>query len=141
MQFLRIYESCAQLLQKESWLYVADNTNVRWLKIFHLYKGFHRKSTKEGFFVKGAAKIVEPPRIEYKGFKYKYNIKGDICRGLICRSKNLKLNLNRDTLLFNNNSLITIKKKNDPRSKYHNGPIMRNVWRKKLITLFGKTLI
>ena len=81
------------------------------MKIFHLYKGFKRKSTEEGFFVKGSAKIVEPPRIEYKGFKYKYNIKGDICRGLICRSRNLRFNINKDTLRFNNNSVITIKKK------------------------------
>lgn len=129
------------MLQKESWLYVSDNTNVRWIKIFHLYKGFKRKSTKEGFFVKGSAKIVEPPRIEYKGFKYKYNIKGDICRGLICRSKNLRTNLNGDTAVFDNNSLITIKKKNDPKSKFINGPIMRNVYRRKLLTLFNKVLI
>ena len=129
------------MLQKESWLYVSDNTNVRWMKIFHLYKGFKRKSTEEGFFVKGSAKIVEPPRIEYKGFKYKYNIKGDDCRGLICRSRNLRMNLNRDTLKFNNNSLITIKKKNDTKSKFINGPIKRNVRKKKLLTPFKKVLI
>ena len=120
---------------------MSDNTNVRWMKIFHLYKGFKRKSTEEGFFIKGSAKIVEPPRIEYKGFKYKYNIKGDICRGLICRSRNLRFNINKDTLRFNNNSVITIKKKNDPKSKFINGPIMRNVKKKKLLTLFKKVLI
>ena len=129
------------MLQKESWVYVSDNTNVRWIKIFHLYKGFKRKSSKEGFFVKGSAKIVEPPRIEYKGFKYKYNIKGDICRSLICRSKNLRSNLNKDTLLFNNNSVIQIKKKNDPKSKFINGPVMRNIKKKKLLLLFKKVLI
>ena len=129
------------MLQKESWVYVSDNTNVRWIKIFHLYKGFKRKSSKEGFFVKGSAKIVEPPRIEYKGFKYKYNIKGDICRSLICRSKNLRSNLNKDTLSFNNNSVIQIKKKNDPKSKFINGPVMRNIKKKKLLLLFKKVLI
>lgn len=129
------------MIQKQSWLYVSDNTNVRWLKVFHLYKGFKRKLTSEGFFVKGSAKIVEPPRIEYKGFKYKYNIKGDICRGLICRSKTLRRNINKDTLKFDNNSLIMIKKKNDPKSKFINGPVMRNIKKKKLLTLFKKVLI
>ena len=114
---------------------------MRWLKVFHLYKGFKRKLTSEGFFVKGSAKIVEPPRIEYKGFKYKYNIKGDICRGLICRSKTLRRNINKDTLKFDNNSLIMIKKKNDPKSKFINGPVMRNIKKKKLLTLFKKVLI
>ena len=45
-----------------------------------MYKGFHRKSTTVSFFAKGSARVVEPPRIEYKGFKYKYSIKGDIAR-------------------------------------------------------------
>jgi len=75
------------MIFKQTWLEVSDNTNVRWLQVFHLYKGFHRKSTKVGFFVKSTARIVEPPRLEYKGFKFKFNKKGDICRGLIIRSK------------------------------------------------------
>lgn len=129
------------MLQKESYVFVSDNSNVRWIKIFHLYKGFKRKISKEGFFVKGSAKIVEPPRIEYKGFKYKYNIKGDICRALICRSKNLRSNPNKDTLIFNNNSVIQIKKKMEPKSKFINGPVMSNIKRKKLLLLFKKVLI
>ena len=74
------------MIQKQTWLNVADNTNVVWLQTFHLYKGFHRKSTTLGFFIKGSARIVEPPRIEYKGFKFKFNKKGNICRGLFVRS-------------------------------------------------------
>lgn len=68
------------MLLKESWLYVSDNTNVCWVKIFHLYKGFNRKKTRTGLFIKGSARVVEPPRLEYKGFKYKYTVKGDITR-------------------------------------------------------------
>ena len=56
------------MIFKQTWLEVADNTNVRWLQVFHLYKGFYRKSTKIGFFIKSTARVVEPPRIEYKGF-------------------------------------------------------------------------
>ena len=129
------------MIQKESLLFVSDNTNVRWLKIFHLYKGFKRKSTSEGFFIKGSAKVVEPPRIEYKGFKYKYSIKGDICRGSIARTKTLRRNSNKDTMIFDNNSLILIKKKNDPRSKFINGPIMKNIKKKKFVSLFKKVLV
>ena len=61
------------MIFKQTWLSVSDNTNVRWLQVFHLYKGFHRKSTKVGFFIKGSARVIEPPRIEYKGFKFKFN--------------------------------------------------------------------
>lgn len=124
------------MVLKETWLHVADNTNVRWVKTFHLYKGFHRKSTKTGFFIKGSARVVEPPRIEYKGFKYKYNIKGDICRMLIVRVVKPKYVIDGLLSQFFYNSGINIKKKNDPKSKYLNGPVNRSSGRKKTNTLF-----
>ena len=63
------------MIQKKSWLNVSDNTNVNWLQTFHLYKGFKRGSSPIGFFIKGSARVVEPPRVEYKGFKFKFNNK------------------------------------------------------------------
>jgi len=119
---------------------VSDNTNVRNVKIFHLYKGFHRKSTKLGFFIKGSARVVEPPRIEYKGFKYKYNVKGDICRMLIVRTTKLDYTTNGLLTKFNSNSAINIKKKSEPKSKYIKGPISLSIKRKKFITLFKYTV-
>ena len=99
------------MLFKESWLFVTDNTNVRWIKIFQLYKGFHRTQTSIGFFVKGSARIVEPPRIEYKGFKYKFSIKGDIVRMLLVRSSSFEKNPTNSRVKFTSNSGLTIKKK------------------------------
>jgi hypothetical protein len=43
-------------------------------------------------FIKGSAKVVEPPRLEYKGFKLKFILKGHICRGLLIRTKYKKIN-------------------------------------------------
>ena len=98
------------MLLKESWVNIADNTNVRWVKIFHLYKGFHRKSTKEGYFIKSSARVVEPPRIEYKGFKYKYSIKGDINRLLIIRVNFNNKKKDHSTVKVYTNNGIIIKK-------------------------------
>lgn len=128
------------MLQKQSWLFVTDNTNVRWIKIFHLYKGFFRKSTKEGFFIKGSARIVEPPRIEYKGFKYKYKVKGDICRNWLSRT--LKNSFKKDNrhLKFSDNSGININKKVNIMSKYINGPISKNIHNRKIISLFKQII-
>lgn len=128
------------MLQKESWLSISDNTNVRWVKIFHLYKGFHRKSTTVGFFIKSTARVVEPPRIEYKGFKFKFNKKGDICRGLIIRSRFRIVKKDGSSLFFKQNNTILIKKKQDLKSKYLYGPIPRAIKRKKFISLFKKVL-
>jgi large subunit ribosomal protein L14 len=128
------------MIFKKTWLNVADNTNVNWLQTFHLYKGFYRKSTKSGQFIKGSARSVEPPRIEYKGFKVKFNKKGDICRGLIIRNKyNTKI-VDGGVLNFFNNSIILIKKKQELKSKYLFGPISRNLRRKKFILLFKNVI-
>ena len=128
------------MLKKESWTAVNDNTNIRWVKIFHLYKGFIRKQTKPGFYIKGSARVVEPPRLEYKGFKYKYSVKGDICRMFLVRSNYKLFNKASFYLTFRGNTGFIIKKKNDAKSKFLHGPISRLLKRKKVLTLF-KTVI
>lgn len=128
------------MIFKQTWLSVADNTNVRWLQVFHLYKGFYRKSTKVGFFIKGTARVVEPPRIEYKGFKVKYNKKGDICRGLIIRNKYNTKKLDGSSIYFLSNNTILLKKKQDVKSKYLYGPVSYAIKRKKFLTLFSTVL-
>lgn len=128
------------MIFKETWVSVSDNTNVRWLQCFQLYKGFHRKSTKVGFFVKGSAKIVEPPRIEYKGFKFKFNKKGDICRGLFIRSRFKSTKFDGSYSLFNANSVILLKKRQDLKSKYLYGPVPFEIRRKKFLNLFKSVI-
>ena len=124
------------MIKKNSWLGVSDNTNVNWLQVFHLYKGFDRRSTEEGYFIKGSARSVEPPRVEYKGFKFKYNTMGDICRGLILRSNFPNHKSDGSVLYFQQNSCMLIKKKQNPKSKYLFGSISAKVRRKKFKTLF-----
>ena len=124
------------MIFKKTWLSVSDNTNVRWLQIFHLYKGFYRKSSKLGFFVKGSARVVEPPRIEYKGFKFKFNKKGDICRGLLIRTKYNIVKNDGSSIYFKSNNTILLKKKQEIKSKYLYGPVSTALKRKKFLSLF-----
>lgn len=124
------------MLLKESWISIADNTNVRWLQIFHLYKGFRRKQTKVGMFIKGAAKVVEPPRLEYKGFKVRFNLKGDVCRGFIIRARYSQRRLDGGRNYFKTNDVILIRKKQDPKSKYLFGPVSKLLFRKRFLALF-----
>lgn len=128
------------MINKESWIYIFDNTNIRWVKVFHLYKGFHRKVTHPGFFIKGSARIVEPPRVEYKGFKYRYSIKGDICRVWLTKSNRLKVYKDKSFLFLRGSGGIIIKKKQDPKSKFLNGVMWRGIKRKKFKTLFKSIL-
>ena len=128
------------MISKQTWLYASDNTNVRWLKTFHLYKGFHRRATTVGFFVKGSARIVEPPRLEYKGFKFKFNKKGDICRMLLIRVARTLRRVDGSSTSFRSNTGILIKKKQNVKSKYLQGPSTYHIKRKKFKTLY-KTLV
>ena len=128
------------MILKLTWLSIADNTNVKWLQAFHLYKGFHRKRTGLGFFIKGSARIVEPPRIEYKGFKFKFNKKGDICRSIIVRTKFPTKRLDGSVLYFRYNNALLIRKKQDLKSKYVFGPVSSTINRKKFKSIF-KTII
>ena len=128
------------MLLRLSWLNISDNTNVRWLQIFHLYKGWRRNSTSLGFFIKGSARIVEPPRIEYKGFKFKFSRKGDICRSIIVQTKYRNSRVDGTTLFLPTNNAFLLKKKQDLRSKYIFGPISKTFKRKRFKTLFTKIL-
>lgn len=105
-----------------------------------MYKGFNRRSTSLGFFIKGSARVVEPPRIEYKGFKFKFSRKGDICRAIIVRTKFPTKRFDGSVLLFKVNSLLIIKKKQDLRSKYVFGPVSATIQRKKFKSIFRTIL-
>jgi ribosomal protein L14 len=105
----------------------------------HLYKGFSRKSSKTGNFLKNAAKKVKAPQIEYKGFKRKYIKKGDLVRSCIIKSVYNNLFNSNYFIKFYKNSTILIKKKFLTRSKYFFGLINRSIFKKKFIILFNKT--
>ena len=87
--------------------------------------------------MKGSARVVESPRLEYNGFKYKFNIKGDISRLLVVRHNRTHVNFDGSLIKIKCNSGITIKKKSNPRSKFLYGPISRTLKRKKFISLYN----
>lgn len=128
------------MITKQSWIHASDNTNVRWLKTFHLYKGFDRRATTIGYFIKGSARVIEPPRLEYKGFKFKFNKKGDICRAILVRCVWPLRRLDGSVTSFPINNGILIKKKQNVKSKYIQGPSTYHLRRKKFKSLF-KTLV
>ena len=101
-----------------------------------MYKGFNRRSSKPSLFLKGSARVVEPPRLEYKGFKYKYSIKGDIARLWYIRSLYSTNYIDGVTTRFNSNDGVVITKKQNIKSKFVKGPISISIRIKKLHTLF-----
>lgn len=123
-------------MQKESLIYISDGTNIKWLRIFHLYGGFFKKQTSINFFCKGSAKKVTPPISFYKGFKTKFFLKGAIVKILVIRTGQiLKKNDASQIIIFNNSGII-LKNKIAFQSKYFYGPIYAHFKRKKIKLLF-----
>ena len=90
--------------------------------------------------MKATSRVVEPPRLEYKGFKYKFNLKGDIVRLLFVRSVLTTIKLDKTCLKFKLNSSFIVVKKSQPKSKYINGPVPTTLKRKRLSSLFKAVL-
>ena len=90
-------------------------------------------------FIKGSAQIVEPPQIVYKGSKFKYSVKGDILRSIIVRTIRPKYTQSSLMVQFDSNAILTIKKKQVPKSKYVKGIVSKSALkRKKFVSLFSK---
>ena len=90
--------------------------------------------------MKGSARVVEPPRVEYKGFKFKFNRKGDICRGIITRVAYPLHRFDGSVMTFKNNCSVLIKKKQNLKSKYIHGPIPYMTFRTKFKSVFKQVV-
>ncbi len=128
------------MIFRESWVYFADGTNIEWYRVFHLYRGFVRRVTYEGLFMKGSVKVVIPPKLEYRGFKRKYYKKGDVIRSILVRTNWARRKIDHSAIFYKCNNAIMIKKKNDPRSKYFYGPVSTILNRKRFMALFSYNL-
>jgi len=109
----------------------ADKCGVDIVKVFHLYKGFSRKHSFIGDFVKVSVKKVVPGNIIKKKSKLK---------GILVRTKfaiNLKDGTNYN---FKENNVVLLKKRLTPRGKEIVGPTSRMLKRKKFISSFVGSL-
>nr|YP_010725848.1 50S ribosomal protein L14 [Bakuella subtropica]WDY80893.1 50S ribosomal protein L14 [Bakuella subtropica] len=125
------------MIFRQTWLYIADGTNTLWIQTFHLYKGFFRKTSYPGLFIRGSVKEVIPPKLEYKGFRKKNNKKGDVLRTLLVRARFSSRKKDNSSIIFFSNDAVLIKKKMDFRSKYLYGPLATSLKRKRILSLFS----
>lgn len=105
----------------------ADKCGVDIVKVFHLYKGFSRKCSFIGDFVKVSVKRVVPGNIIKKKTKLK---------GILVRTKfTIKL---RDGCNYNfkENCVVLLKKRLTPRGKEIIGPTSCMLRRKKFVSSF-----
>jgi large subunit ribosomal protein L14 len=109
----------------------SDKCGVDTVKVFHLYKGFNRKSSKIGDFVKSSVQKTVPNNWIKKKTKLK---------GLIVRSKFLITNRDGTSFNFKENNVILLKKRLSPKGKEVVGPAVRLIKRKKFVSSFAGSL-
>jgi len=75
------------MLFKETACTVADNSGALWVKLFHLYGGWRRRSSSVGNFLKASARVVLPPKRGFHKYKYK-----PVRRGFIYKCVAVRIN-------------------------------------------------
>ena len=117
---------------------MPDCTNVEWLQTFHLYKGFKRRQTRVGFFIKGSVRVIQPPKFAYKGYKMTL-IEEATSAGLFLVRQRFPLSrADGSSVVFAANEGVLIKKKQNLKSNYIFGPSTIQLKRKKFKSLFSK---
>lgn len=82
---------------------------------------------------------MEPPQITYKGTKFKYSVKGDIIKGIIVRTLKPSYSKSGIGVFLNSNDILSLKKKQNPKSLYSKGVVSKTALRrKKFLSLFTK---
>jgi large subunit ribosomal protein L14 len=116
------------MIQKTSILVPADKCGVLTVNTFHLYKGFSRKVSYFGDYIKVSMRKVKPENVLTKKSKRKAII--------IRTSKNTNLT-DGSSVRFDYNSAVLLKKRLTPEGKEIFGPILRNFKKKKFLSSFS----
>ncbi len=115
------------MIQKGTYLIPADRCGVWWVRTFHLYYGWRRKSSTIGNFVKTSVKITR----SNNRVKPKTKIVG-----VIIRTKKEIFKKDRSWIRFSKNNVVLLKKRMSAKGKELFGPVSRKIKRKKFTAAF-----
>lgn len=116
------------MIQKTSILLPADKCGVLTVNTFHLYKGFSRKKSTFGDYIKVSIRKVKPENILTKKAKRK---------AIIIRTKKELPIMDGSYVRFDYNSVVILKKRLTPEGKEIFGPILRTFKKKKFLSSFS----
>ncbi len=116
------------MIQKTTILVPADKCGVLTVNTFHLYKGFSRKTSTFGDFIKISVRKIKPENPLTKKSKRK---------AIIVRTKKELPVGDGSYIRFDYNSVVLLKKRLTPEGKEIFGPIMRTFKKKKFLSSFS----
>lgn len=97
------------MIQNQTILKVADNSGAKTVKCIKVLGGFKRKYAKIGDII-----IVSIQELKDKNKKTSKIKKGDVCKGLLIRTKKAFFNKTGEKVQFNDNAIVLINKQNVP---------------------------
>ena len=116
------------MIQKSSILIPADKCGVFTVNTFHLYRGFSRKFSGFGDYIKVSIRKTKPENVLSKKNKRK---------AIIIRTKKNLGFCYGSYIRFDYNSVVLLKKRLTPEGKEIFGPILRNFKKKKFLSSFS----
>lgn len=116
------------MIQKTTILIPTDKCGVLNMNVFHLYKGFNRKFSGFGDYVKISVRKLKPESILTKKSKRK---------AILVRIKKNTNIVDGSYIRFDYNSAVILKKRLTPEGKELFGPILRNFKKKKFLSSFS----
>lgn len=116
------------MINKGTYLTPVDNSGIWAVGVFHIYGGFFRKFGKIGTFFKVSIKTVKINFIILKKSKVS---------SILILSKYHSIKNDKTYIKTHNNKCVLLKKRLQPYGKEIEGPIDKNVSRKKFIYSFS----
>jgi large subunit ribosomal protein L14 len=116
------------MIKKKTWMTPCDRCGVWGIRVFHLYKGFSRKTGFTGDFFKASVRYIKPDSWIKKKTKV---------HGIIVRANKEVYRHDGTSIKFNINSSVLLKKRMTPRGSELYGPITKIIKRKKFIRSFA----
>ena len=112
------------MILKESFLVPADRCGVKFVKAFHLYRGWNRKFSYIGDFIKVSVRKTAANNWVKKKTKLK---------AFILRTKYKTTNNDGSSFYFKENNAVLLKKRLTTKGKEIWGPSIKKIKRRKFL--------
>lgn len=116
------------MIQERSILRVADNSGAKIVRCFRVLGGSRKRYARIGEIIVASVRVAEPR----KAVKKK-----DIVKALVVRQRNPIRRKDNSYVRFDDNAVVLIDEKGEPRGTRIFGPLPREIREKGFETIFG----
>src|SRR3989344_3776114 len=116
------------MLQERSVIKVADNSGAKFVRCFRILGGSRKRYARLGEIIIASVQGAEPRKTVKKK---------DIVKAVVVRTKNPVRRKDGSQIRFDENAVVLIDEKREPRATRIFGPIPRELKKKGFETIFG----